>query len=160
MRRCFSPHSMRHAVHAPLFLTPAPFHATRRPARLYASASTPPHSSLYMQHGVPLRLSPDRKALFHALSRPSLPHTHNKKRGAVFRTPVSNPPVLPAFSASVLHSMPQLQPRRSIRRNPTPGNLLAAGFRVLPAAYAYLRLASGIASGALVSCFTFSVTGL
>lgn len=86
MRRCFSPHSMRHAVHAPLFLTPAPFHATRRPARLYASASTPPHSSLYMQHGVPLRLSPDRKALFHALSRPSLPHTHNKKRGAVFRT--------------------------------------------------------------------------
>lgn len=76
-----------------------------------------------MRHAVPRRLSPDRKALFHALSRPSLPHTHNKKRGAVFRTPVSNPPVLPA-------------------------------------AYAYLRLASGIASGALVSCFTFSVTGL
>lgn len=119
------------------------------------------HTLLSICNTASRSVSPPTEKLFSMrCPAPSLPYTHNKKRGAVFRTPVSNPPVLPAFSASVLHSMPQLQPRRSIRRNPTPGNLLAAGFRVLPAAYAYLRLASGIASGALVSCFTFSVTGL
>lgn len=82
------------------------------------------HTLLSICNTASRAVSPPTEKLFSMrCPAPSLPYTHNKKRGAVFRTPVSNPPVLPA-------------------------------------AYAYLRLASGIASGALVSCFTFSVTGL
>lgn len=145
MHRCFSrqPRSMRHAVPPVSTLLPPLRHTLLSICNTASRSVSPPTEKLFSMR-CPAPLSPIRIT----------------KKGAVFRTPVSNPPVLPAFSASVLHSMPQLQPRRSIRRNPTPGNLLAAGFRVLPAAYAYLRLASGIASGALVSCFTFSVTGL
>ena len=55
------------------------------------------------------------------------------------------------------------QPRRTKKRCAPSTPLVSTNFRSLKTSLArqnYLRFASGIASGAFVSCFTFSVTGL
>ena len=91
MRRCFSrqPRSMRHAVHAPLFLTPAPFHAARRPApslRFCLHSAT--LFSLYATRR-PAPSLPRQKSSFPCAVPPHLSPIRITKKGAQFSAPLS-----------------------------------------------------------------------